>query len=356
MDVGVQTLFSSHGWDDCSDGQVFREETQLALMAEEVGFDVVWAVEHHFYDYSFCPDNTQWLSGIAGATERIDVGTAAVIMPWNEPLRVAEKVAMLDHISGGRFRFGMGRGLSQREYSHFRGIEMDESRGRFDEGSMMVIKALETGWIEGDGEYYPQARTPIRPAPERSFIGRTYAVATSEDSLESAARLKAAMVMFADRSWKGRLPQIETWRDHYRAMHNEEPPPPLICDFVYCNADADVAAAKGPGYIATYLESVLEHYEIMGDHFKGMKGYESYAGAAGALRRMGDSGFLEGFLQATAHGTPEQIIEQYRARWDLLGPFEAAPAFRFGGIPFEEAQASMRLFAEEVLPELQSWS
>ena len=121
-------------------------------------------------------------------------------MPWNEPLRVAEKVALLDHIANGRVRFGMGRGLSRREYSHFRGIEMDESRDRFDEGSTMVAEALRTGFIEGDGPYYPQPRTPIRPAPERSFEGRTYAVATSDDSIEAAAKLKAAMVMLDRKS------------------------------------------------------------------------------------------------------------------------------------------------------------
>jgi alkanesulfonate monooxygenase SsuD/methylene tetrahydromethanopterin reductase-like flavin-dependent oxidoreductase (luciferase family) len=279
-----------------------------------------------------------------------------VIMPWNEPLRVAEKIALLDHIAQGRLRFGMGRGLSRREFGHFRGIEMDESRDRFDEGSMMVQAALETGYIEGDGPYYPQPRTPIRPAPERSFAGRTYAVASSDDSLEAAARLKAAMVMFADRSWEARLPSIEKWRSMYRDFHGEEPPPPLICDFVYTHPDPDVAAERGPGYIATYLESVLEHYEVMGDHFQGMKGYEAYAGAAGALRRMGESGFLQGFLDATVHGTPEQVIEQYRARWELLGPFEAAPAFRFGGVPYDEAEACLRLFAAEVLPELKSWT
>ena len=71
---------------------------------------------------------------------------------------------------------------------------------------------------------------------------------------------------------------------------------------------------------------------------------------------MGMSGFLEGFLDATAHGTPEQVIAKYRARWELLGPFEAAPAFRLGGIPYEEAEASMRLFAAEVLPVLGSWA
>ena len=356
MDVGLQTLFSSHGWPGITDGQVYREDTALALLAEELGFDVVWAVEHHFYDYSFCPDNTQWLASIAARTQRVDVGTAAVIMPWNEPLRVAEKIALLDHIAGGRLRFGMGRGLSRREYGHFRGIEMSESRERFDEGSMMVVKALETGWIEGDGPFYPQPRTPIRPAPERSFEGRTYAVATSEDSLEAAARLRAAMVMFADRSWKSRLPSIEKWRALYRELNAEEPPPPLICDFVFCHEDQATAVDRGTQYMATYLESVLEHYEVMGEHFQDTKGYEAYAAAAGALQRMGMSGFLDGFLDATAHGTPDQVIEKYRVRWELLGPFEAAPAFRFGGIPFAEAEASMRLFAREVLPVLRSWT
>jgi alkanesulfonate monooxygenase SsuD/methylene tetrahydromethanopterin reductase-like flavin-dependent oxidoreductase (luciferase family) len=355
MDVGIQVLFASHGWDDITDGQVYDEDTRLALLAEELGFDCVWAVEHHFFDYSFCPDNLQWLSYIAGRTTRLDVGTAAVIMPWNEPLRVAEKVALLDQLAGGRLRFGMGRGLSRREYGLFRGIEMDESRERFDEGAAMVVRALETGFIEGDGPYYPQPRAAIRPAPSRTFDGRTYAVATSDDSIEAAARLKAAMVMFSDRRWESRMPQIERWRTLFRQFHVAEPPPPLICDFVYCATDPAEVTELGHACLATYLESVLEHYEVMGSHFEGMKGYESYAGAAGALRRMGTSGFLDGFLAATASGTPGQIIDTYRARRALIGPFEAAPSFRFGGIPYERAEAGMRLFAAEVVPELKTW-
>jgi alkanesulfonate monooxygenase SsuD/methylene tetrahydromethanopterin reductase-like flavin-dependent oxidoreductase (luciferase family) len=356
MDVGIQNLFSSHGWTDITDGQVVDEDTRLSLLADELGFDVIWSVEHHFYDYSFCPDNVVWLASIATTVQHADVGTAAVIMPWNEPLRVAEKIALLDHIAGGRLRVGLGRGLSRREYGHFRGIEMDESRGRFDEGAQMVVDALETGFIEGDGPFYPQPRTPIRPAPERTFKGRTYAVASSDDSLEAAARIGGAMVMFADRSWRGRLPSVERWRELFREHNGIEPPPPLICDFVYCNADAGAAAERGVQYIATYLESVLEHYEIMGDHFDGTAGYEAYADAAEVLRRIGSTGFLEGFLDATAHGTPEQVVEKYRDRWKLLGGFEAAPAFRFGGIPYEEAEASLRLFAAEVLPEIRSWT
>ena len=163
------------------------------------------------------------------------------------------------------------------------------------------------------------------------------------------------VVHFTTSRAAGGRPSIERWRTLYREFHGSEPPPPLICDFVYCHEDEAVATERGPAYMASYLESVLQHYEIMGEHFEGMAGYEAYAGAAGALRRMGSTGFLDGFLDATASGTPEQVIAKYRARWELLGPFEAAPAFRFGGIPIEQAEASMRLFAERVLPELASW-
>jgi len=355
MEVGLQHFFPSYGWEGITDGEVYQNELDLALLGEELGFDVVWAVEHHFEDYSFCPDNTQLLSYVAGRTERIDVGTAAVIMPWNEPMRVAEKVALLDHLSGGRVRFGMGRGLSRHEYDRMRGIDMSESRERFDEGSTMVVEALETGIIKGDGPFYPQEPAPIRPAPDRSFKGRTYAVASSDDSIESCARLGAAMVMFADRSWKNRLPSIQRWRELHDEFHSTPPPPPLVCDFIYCHEDPDVAAQRGEEYLGTYLASVLSHYEVMGDHFADLRGYDAYAKAAGAIRKMGESGFLQGFLSATAYGSPSQIIEKLRERRELIGDFEFAPAFRFGGIPQDQAEASLRLFAAEVLPELHSW-
>ncbi len=355
MDVGIQSLFASHGWPGITDGQVVEEETKLSLLADELNFDVIWAVEHHFFDYSFCPDNVVWLASIVAQTKRADVGTAAIIMPWNDPLRVAEKVALLDHIAKGRLRFGLGRGLSRREYALFEGIEMDESRARFDEGSAMVVDALESGFIEGDGPFYPQPRTPLRPAPERTFKGRTYAVASSDDSLNAAAAIGGAMVMFSDKPWKGRLPAINKWRELFKKYNGIDAPPPLICDFVYCHEDAEIAAERGQQYIGRYLESVLEHYEVMGDHFDKTEGYEAYAKASEVLNRIGAGGFLKGFLEATAHGTPEQVLEKYRARWDLLGAFEIAPAFRFGGIPYSEAEASLRLFSDQVLPELQSW-
>ena len=112
MDVGFMMLFASYGWENCSDAQTWNEELRLAELAADSGFDVMWSTEHHFEDYSFCPDNVQLMTHLAAKHPHIDVGTAAVILPWHDPLRVAEQVAMLDMLSSGRLRFGMGRGLA----------------------------------------------------------------------------------------------------------------------------------------------------------------------------------------------------------------------------------------------------
>ena len=353
MDVGIQVIFSAFG-SSISDSQIYSEEIRLCVLAEELGYDVIWPVEHHFTDYSFCPDNTQFLSYLAGRTSTIDLGTAAVILPWNEPLRVAEKIAMLDEISGGRVRFGMGRGLSRREYAPFREIEMDESRERFDEAAPMILDALETGFIEGSGPFYPQSRTELRPRPTRTFKGRTYAVANSPDSVEIAARVGARMIMFAERQWDQRLPGIERHREKFRELHGTEAPPVLTADFSLCSTDADVVE-KATIYMGNYLASLVEHYELMGDHFGDTPGYQGYGKNAELLRQLGEAGFLKGFMKANAYGTPEQILETLDKRRGELGPFELATSFRYGGIPFDEAERSLRLFAKEVLPVLHGW-
>jgi len=354
MDVGIQVIFSAFG-SNATDSQIYSEEIRLCVLAEELGYDVIWPVEHHFSDYSFCPDNTQFLSYLAARTSTIDLGTAAVILPWNEPLRVAEKILLLDEMSGGRVRFGMGRGLSRREYEPFREIEMDESRGRFDEAAPMILDALETGFIEGSGPFYPQSRTELRPRPTRTFKGRTYAVANSPDSVEIAARIGARMIMFAERVWDSRLPSIERYRELFEAQNGSPAPPILTCDFIYCDENADRGEELATRYLGTYLASLLDHYELMGDHFTTTAGYEGYGQNAVVMRAMGESGFLKGFMRANAYGTPDQILARLEDRRKALGSFEQSTAFRFGGISYEEAEKSMRLFAKEVLPVLKTW-
>jgi len=113
MDVGMMMVFAAYGWDGIDDATVWDEELRLARLAADLGFDALWSAEHHFFDYSFCPDNLQLMSYLAGVTSHADLGTAAVILPWHDPLRVAEQVAMLDHMSNGRLILGLGRGLGR---------------------------------------------------------------------------------------------------------------------------------------------------------------------------------------------------------------------------------------------------
>jgi alkanesulfonate monooxygenase SsuD/methylene tetrahydromethanopterin reductase-like flavin-dependent oxidoreductase (luciferase family) len=355
MEVGLQMIFASHGWHGISDSQVYDEEVTLALQADELGFDTLWPVEHHFFDYSFCPDNVEFLAYMAGRTRRIHLGTAAVILPWNEPIRVAEKISMLDKLSEGRVRFGMGRGLSRREFAPFRGIDLGETRERFDEASAMIVAALENGFIEGDGKFYPTPRTEIRPRPQRSFENRIYAVANSDDSVDACARIGGRMIMFAETDWRKRIPGIERHRKHFKMQHCRDAPPVMIADFTFCHPDRDYAHECGEQYLASYLASILEHYELMGDHLANTLGYERYGQQAAALRAIGFEKYVEGFLASNAYGTPEEIIATLRARYEIVGPFDMATCFRFGGIPFEDARASMELFAREVVPEVRHW-
>ena len=354
MDVGMMMIFSSYGWEGQSDSQIWQEEFRLAEIAADVGFDCLWSAEHHFNDYSFVPDNIQLMTHVAAKIPGIDVGTAAVILPWHDPLRVAENAAVLDLLSNGRLRLGLGRGLARREFEVFR-LSMDESRGRFDEAAPMIVKALETGFIEGDGTYYKQPRTEIRPRPQHSFDGRIYAVASSDESIVSAAKLGAHIVMFADRPWEMRLPGIERGRALHREFHGTEPPAVMLTEFVICGNDISRCEEEARQYQGKFVESNFYHYEFLGDHFKSVQGYDSYQQKIEIARSGGLEGAVDGFMKAASWGTPDKILRGLEERRELLGEFELNVAFRFGGTPYDVAERGLKLFAEEVLPVLKSW-
>lgn len=354
MKIGVQMVFQSAGYGpEVTDGQVIEEEVRLGILADELGFDALWPVEHHFEDYAFCPDNAVVLAHMAGRTARIALGTGAVILPWNEPLRVAEKISLLDHLAPGRVLFGVGRGLARKEYEPF-GIPMDESRDRFDESARMVMSALETGFIEGDGPYYRQSRTPIRPKPARSFADRFYCVAMSPDSVTAAADLGARMVVFSQRPWIDQAQALAVYRQRFVERHGRSPGPPVTCDFVYCDADPARAEDKARTHIAGYLATVMQHYELASDHFKATKGYEAYGNAVDLLKAIGLEKMCDMYLSVNAWGTPEQILHRLAERRAIIGEFDLTACFRYSGLSIEDAEASMRSFAAEVLPVLRA--
>src|SRR5260221_9815652 len=133
MHVGTAVIFQGSG-EGRTDRLVYENELRLADLAEPLGFESIWGVEHHFTDYTMCPDVLQFLTYMAGRTARAQLGSMVVVLPWHDPMRVAEEVAMLDNISGGRLILGLGRGAGKVEFDGFR-LSMDESRQRFVESA-----------------------------------------------------------------------------------------------------------------------------------------------------------------------------------------------------------------------------
>jgi len=292
---------------------------------------------------------------VAGRTKNIRLCTGAVIVPWNDPLRVVERIVLLDHLSDGRAVLGLGRGLAREEYEHF-GIEMDSSRDRFDEASQMIVDALDSGFIEGSGPYYPQIRTPIRPRPIRDFRDRLYAVGLSPESVEQAARLRARLMTFSQQPWEiYRDGALATYRKAYREAHGSEPPAPLTGDLMFCHEDAERAETLAMEYMTNYFLTIARHYELMSDHFQRAKGYEFYATAGELFKAVGLETAAQAYCGVQTFGTPEQILEKLRWRRELIGDFEVALIAKYGGMPLEVAESSVRLFASEVMPELHSW-
>ncbi len=351
MDVGLLMIFQNY-LGRTSDAEMVKREMSIAERAESLGYDKVWPAEHHFTDYSACPDNVQFLTWLAGRTERIRLGTGAVIVPWNDPLRVAEKIAFLDHLSGGRAVLGLGRGLSNTEYHHFQ-IEMSESRDRFDEASTMIIDALDTGFIEGKGPYYEQVRTPIRPAPLAGFRDRFYCVGMSPDSVEQCAKLGAQLMTFSQKPWEMyKVETLDAYQAAFQKYNGKPAPPPLTGDLMYCHADEKVAEERAREYMANYFLTIVNHYELMGEHFTEANGYEFYASAAELFRQVGIEPAVQTYIDVQAWGTPDQLVEKMRTRRELLGPFELNLIASYGGMSGEMAHESIELFAREVLPEL----
>src|SRR5882724_1079548 len=258
MHVGMAAVFQNPG-KARTDREVYTGELRLADLAEPLGFESVWGVEHHFTDYTMCPDVLQFLAYMAGRTERVQLGSMVVVLPWHDPLRVAEEVSMLDNLSGGRLILGLGRGAGKVEFDGFR-QSMDDSRARFVESAQMLLQGLETGICEHDGAFVKQPRVAVRPAPFKSFRGRTYAAAVSPESARIMAELGVGILIIPQKPWDSMMAELDTYKEIYREVNGSDAPPTITAGWVFCDEDADRAQELGRKYVGGYYETVLRHY------------------------------------------------------------------------------------------------
>jgi len=350
MHVG-SSIFFQNFQHKRTDLEVYQNELKLADLAEPLGFDSIWGVEHHFTDYTMCPDVLQFLSYMAGRTERVQLGSMVVVLPWHDPMRIAEQFSVLDHLSGGRAIIGVGRGLGRVEFEGFR-LDMSESRTRFAESAKMLVDALEDGVAEFDGELIKQPKVDIRPKPYKSFHGRTYAAAVSPESSLALAQLGLGILIIPQKPWSEVENELKAYREIFQEVNGTPAPPPIVVGFTFCHEDEDRAKEMASEYVGNYWDSIMDHYEFRSDHLKETKGYEYYGKFTEKIEQYGTQDVKDFFLDLQVWGTPDQCYDKIMSTRGRVGSDSFLAAFSFGAMPYDEVEKSMRLFAKEVLPRL----
>ena len=217
----------------------------------------------------------------------------------------------------------------------------------------MILEGLERGYCEFDGEFIHQERRDIRPRPFKSFRGRTYAAAVSPESSVIMAKLGIGLLIIPQKPWDVVLQELDTYRSVYQETNGVEAPPPIVSGWTFCDESADRAEAMARQYIGDYWRSVVSHYELIGDHLTKMKGYEGYRSMQErATKPGGVDELIEFFLDLQVWGTPEQCYEKILDVQKKTGGEAFVGVFSYAGMPYDMAEANLRLFANEVMPEL----
>jgi alkanesulfonate monooxygenase SsuD/methylene tetrahydromethanopterin reductase-like flavin-dependent oxidoreductase (luciferase family) len=357
MDIGFTVGFQNPA-NRLTDRDVYANDLRLVDLAVELGFDAVWVVEHHFTDYFMSPDPLQFLTWVAARHPQVRVGTGVIVLPWHEPVRCAEQIALLDNLSGGRLILGVGRGLGRIEFEGFR-VDMDTSRERFVEYAQLILGGLESGFLEGDGNFVSQPRREIRPRPDYSLVGRSYAATQSPEAMPLMARLGLGALIVPQKPWDTVQAEIESYRASWREVHGEHtaPPAPLVSGNCIVDADPDRARELAFRYIGAYYDTIISHYGFAKHDHAGVKGYEYYASIANYIDKRGQEGAIADYVNLMPWGTPEMVIEKVANLNEMLSGIAAFnPSFSYADMPVDVAERSLRLFAGEVLPELKSWA
>lgn len=202
-----------------TESQVYGETLEEIELADELGFDTAWVVEHHFmreYSHAGAPD--VFLAAAAARTRRIRLGHAVVPLPYHHPVHVAERLATLDILSRGRVEFGFGRGFQPREYAAF-GVDMADSRALVEESLAILKRAFAGGPLRHAGRHYRLDDVEVLPRVVQRPHPPLWMAAVSPESFELAARLGVGVLAGPFKPWF----MIERDIERYRAACDAAP-------------------------------------------------------------------------------------------------------------------------------------
>lgn len=375
VNIGV-FAHNSHDWDRIISGDLSSPpgepdwkfvQAGLAIgdLAEPLGFDGIWAPEHQGTPYGMTPNPIQTLTYFAGRTERVSFGTMVAVAPWWNPVRLAHQIAYLDIISNGRYTtIGLGRGVAKSEFAAV-GVPREESRQRLLETLDILKLAFTQHRFSYEGEIFKIPDMELRPAPKSTDLwSRIYGSSASPDSLEILARRGMVPLFVGNKPIEDAGKEVQKV-NAFRAEEGFQPCQPKNVLFMYCTPDA-AAAAEADAWLLSANRDVNLHYGFADpSNFVGVKGYESYASreaSATAVLAASAEGVLKngGKPKAPGYhpsnlmiGTPEEVFIRIKAAQEACSFSEITIVPQFGVMPYEEAMKSVRLFAEEVLPQLQ---
>ncbi len=337
-----------------SDAANMDDTLYMGELVEPLGFDSIWATEHYDSAYSMQPNPLQYLSYWAGRTRRVDMGTAVIVAPWWNPIRLAHEISMLDILlQGRRLHLGIGRGIAPHEYASL-GYPIDQSHKYFYD----VVNAIRAAdWAERftfDGEIYKIPPTTIRPQARHKgdLTTRIKAAFTTQESARLAAENGLGQMFVSGANLDEMTDQVRRF-NAIRAGLGLPPDQPTTLLWMYC-AETAAEAEEGWAYFHNQLTAAQHHYfEWNNPGFEGIHGYEEYLKRQAADVGVADAGF-EARRATQPIGTPDEIIDKIKTLQKAISLEMLVVHVFYGGMPRDKAEKSMRLFAEKVLPEVQA--
>jgi alkanesulfonate monooxygenase SsuD/methylene tetrahydromethanopterin reductase-like flavin-dependent oxidoreductase (luciferase family) len=340
MEFGLFTEFQCPPWMD--EARAFDESMDEMTAAEDLGFDAVWLAEIHFQkDRSVLSSPLTVAAGIAGRTRRVKIGIAVQVLPLSHPLRLAEDVATVDHLSKGRLEFGVGRSGLPGHYHGFN-IPYSQSRERFQE----TLDILKLAWTQErfsyEGKYFQFHDVCIMPKPFQKPHPPLRVAATTQETYAMVGRM-GLPIFVAVRATS--ISDLKRFIGGYHDGWREAGHP----------GTGEVAVIV-PVYVAETARQARDEPQASTMHF-----FKSIADAlirGGTQReergeRLARLTYDEIMDDLVIYGTAESVTERLHELREALGPTTLSVWMNVGGqIPHERILTSMRLFADRVIPRL----
>lgn len=330
----------------------FKEEVQWAKAADRAGFKYLWATEHHFLEeYSHLSANESFLGYCAAATERIHLGSGIfnVTPPVNHPVRIAERVAVLDHLSDGRFELGMGRGSSTTEQRGFGIDDPDVTREMFDETVPEIVKMWQPGEYPGfDGRFFAMPARTVLPKPYTDPHPPLWVAAGSPSTFEKAARMGVGVLCFTT----GLSSQLAPLIERYKAeIANAEPVGGYVNDNIMvtssmlCLEDGDRARRLMLDSRGEYHKSLLFRYLDTFPRPADIPRWPEMCPPVSA-----DEMRVAVEMGEWAIGDPDDARRTVR-RWEDVGADQMVFGMLSQEVPIELVVEATELFGREVIPQ-----